>query len=194
MFLKKIRLSALVMTACIMLAGTVFTGCSSTDTEEPPTEAVKSAGEATTTGWTDEEYEKEYAESNSYYKLMENKKVTVTKGEDIKDYPYARGFTIYPNVDYLVDENGRICCTLVCIVDGKYMCSDDTGAVAKRRWMDTDAGSMYFDENGYALTNQWISFGDVSYYVKDTGIMAADETLDIEGEQYTFDKSGKRVE
>ena len=37
----------------------------------------------------------------------------------------------------------------------------------------------------------WLESGDAVYYLKDDGRMAAGETLEIDGETYTFGADGK---
>lgn len=47
----------------------------------------------------------------------------------------------------------------------------------------------YFDEEGFMETG-WIQAGDNRYYADETGALAMDKTLTIEGIEYTFDAEG----
>ena len=184
---KKLKSGAVVMTACVMLAGTVFTAY----------------------GEPENGKEKYYS-----YDVDENVKVTEEN-------------------NYLTDNNGYRCCELISLVDGKYMCSDNTGAIVKNRWIDTLDGWMYFDANGYAMTNQWfcsngtwyylngkgimhtgwlsyknkwyymdatgamkkgwLKYNNEWYYLKESGVMACNEKITIGVVEYTFDAQGVKV-
>ncbi len=170
MTIKKVRIGAAIMATCMMLLGTGL----------PMNTAYADTTENADVTQIDDEYNEEYMafveewhESFFFYNYYEDIKVTVTWGEDIKDYPYIlMSDEIYPTAKYMVeDSTGRILRGIICKVDGNYMCSDDDGIIVTRRWMETQKGWMYFDENGYALTSQWIYLGHNWYYLDDMGIM-----------------------
>lgn len=140
---KKLKSGAVVMTACVMLAGTVFT----------------------TYGEPENGKEKYYS-----YDVDENVKVTEEN-------------------NYLTDNNGYRCCELISLVDGKYMCSDNTGAIVKNRWIDTLDGWMYFDANGYAMINQWFCSNGTWYYLNGKGIMHTG-WLSYKNKWYYMDATG----
>ena len=184
MIMKKLKVGVAIMTACVMLLGTATPANAAEENTTEVTETTDTTDESDTTEVDEEEEAKneEWHKSFFFYMYHDDIKVTVTKGEDIKDYPYLLKPDIYPTAKYLVeDSTGRIMRGLFCEVDGHYMCSDDNGEIVTRRWMEVGVSKIdggwivpawvYFDENGYALTNQWVYLGNVWYYLGERGAM-----------------------
>lgn len=173
MMLKRMKKLIAAMAACVMFAGNVMTSYA-----------------VTTEGMSDEECEKEFSETFYFYSVIEDKKVTLTKGDALQDYPYPWNYPIFPNAYYLIGENGRISCALICKVDGKYMCTDELGMVVRSRWMPADESMMYFDKNGYALTNQWVYIENKWYYLGSDG-KPVKGWAKIGGSWYYMNKDGE---
>jgi hypothetical protein len=61
-------------------------------------------------------------------------------------------------------------------------------------WIRQGNGWWYKSADGSALTDKWIEDEGLWYYLKDTGMMAAGETLHIGGRDYTFNEGGVCVD
>ena len=57
-------------------------------------------------------------------------------------------------------------------------------------WYKISGKTYYFDADGI-MAKGWLKVGDDSYYLKSDGTKAANETLEIGGKKYTFDKEGR---
>lgn len=59
-------------------------------------------------------------------------------------------------------------------------------------WANINDAWYYFNESGAMMTG-WLSVDNKTYYLNSDGVMAADTTLEIEGQEYTFDATGAAV-
>lgn len=57
-------------------------------------------------------------------------------------------------------------------------------------WYKIKGNTYYFDDDGLMYTG-WLKVGSDSYYLKSDGTKAMDETLEIGGRKYAFDKDGR---
>lgn len=157
---------------------------------ETTTEASRTCVDAAGKAWSEDDFDREWHESNFFNYIEEDLKVTLTMGSDITDYTYPLFSVIRSNRTYLLNnEDGRILREVVCLVDGKYMYADDNGEVVSGCWIFTQSGWMYFGWDCYALTSQWICLNHTWYYLNEKGIM---ETgwLKQNGTWYYLDDSG----
>ena len=58
-------------------------------------------------------------------------------------------------------------------------------------WIQFDQKWYYFNTNGAMLTSEWLKWKNAWYWLKEDGIMASNETVIIEGKEYSFDSNGK---
>lgn len=77
--------------------------------------------------------------------------------------------------------------------DGVYYLGELVKGFAELSWGDNVKNWYYFDNNTHEmLRNKWVKHTDgYWYYMKEHGEMAKGETLNIDGENYTFDTSGR---
>lgn len=64
---------------------------------------------------------------------------------------------------------------------------DNGLAASGGRWEEIDGKWYFFNTDGYAMQNQWMDEGDYRYWFKDSCAAAMNETLTIDGVEYTFD-------
>lgn len=76
---------------------------------------------------------------------------------------------------------------------GEWYYADEWGTVMFGI-MDIDGKLYYLDPVTYALRTGWIQDGDMWFYGKEDGSLAANETIKINGTEYTFDANGVYVE
>lgn len=73
---------------------------------------------------------------------------------------------------------------------GWWYVTDANGDYYKGCWQLINNEWYSFQPNGYALQSAWLQDGTSWYYLKDSCKMARNETLPIDGTDYTFDSSG----
>jgi glucan-binding YG repeat protein len=73
---------------------------------------------------------------------------------------------------------------------GWYYYTDTSGNYYKSSWQLINNEWYYFNGQGYALQSTWFQDGATWYYLKDDCKMARNETLTIDGTDYTFDSTG----
>lgn len=173
---RKKKTGAIVMAVCMMLLGTGLPANTGYEA------AAEEMGASQTQQWTEADYDREWHEEWRANLVRENEKVKLVKGTALANYPYPLIGEINPDATYIVDEEtGRFYRCFVGKVDGNYMSTDEDGILVTRRWVLANSGSdngwstgtvwMYFDENGCALTSQWIYLGHKWYYLDEKGAM-----------------------
>lgn len=60
-------------------------------------------------------------------------------------------------------------------------------------WVETDKGWMYYDEEGYAVTNEWKKSGDNWFYLDEDGYIVYDEIIEHEDYIYYANEDGAMV-
>lgn len=63
------------------------------------------------------------------------------------------------------------------------------GSYPKNAWKEIDGAWYRFDENGYMMTGP-VTVDGILYYLYDTGAMAADTTIELNGRSIYFDETG----
>ena len=73
--------------------------------------------------------------------------------------------------------------------DGRWYYINTDGSHPISCWKEIEDKWYYFDADGYMVTG-WINWNGQKYWTDDSGAMAADTTLTIDGLQYTFGPGG----
>ena len=154
------------------------------------------AEEGINDGLTEEEQqqlegERQYHEIYKFYFVNDELKVTLMDAQDLdfENYPYMFPSFLSKSQQYLMDEEGRLLMAAICLVNGKYMSTNEIGWVVYNTWVKTaDAEWMYFGWDGCALTSQWVYLNNTWYYLNEKGIMVGDWNL-INGKWYYMDET-----
>lgn len=93
----------------------------------------------------------------------------------------------YEGKKYYVDGYGRLVTNAPYQVDGKWYYADQNGE-RLTGWLPLEDGVRYLDpKTGQMIKNDWLVF---TYYVDGYGRRVENQTIEIDGQKYTFDKDG----
>ena len=70
--------------------------------------------------------------------------------------------------------------------------ADETDKV-QTGWVETDDGWMYYDEDGYEVTNEWKKSGDNWFYLGDDGYIVYEQLIEDDGYIYYANEDGAMV-
>lgn len=80
----------------------------------------------------------------------------------------------------------------LCMVMAFSAFADETDE-AQTGWVETDDGWMYYDEDGYEVTNEWKKSGDNWFYLGDDGYIVYEQLIEDDGYIYYANEDGAMV-
>ena len=92
-------------------------------------------------------------------------------------------------------ENGLVIKAQLKEIDGEYYYFEPTkGYIYISKWLDTEEGRRYFDENGHMLKNTVAQIGEVKYMFAENGTLLADSIMIVDGKEYESNGDGVAIE